>query len=381
MYEIERLCADDYDELLAFLNRVFGYQTENGFDRFLPVMWRRDDAHMGKHFAIRDGTRIIAAIGVYPLRVHIGKTELCIATCGNVGTEEAYRGRNCMRELMGAAMAELDAIGADAARLGGQRQRYERYGFAPVGTLYTHRLNRKNAMTSPIPEITFREIRRKDTQALRFASALQEKKPFYVSRGSMEEVYDIMCAWNHRPYLALDATGEAIGVLSVSSDRTSVAEQYAVNTTAECDMLRAWATNMAPWELTCRAYPWDAAFSREIGGICENVTVTPATQCRIMHPGKLANALLAMEGEAAMPDGHFTLELSGQCCLRFENGTCTEAPVGSFSPDLTLDPLTGARFLFGCAQPDTVCGLPRDKERWIRSVFPLPFGWNGQDRV
>ncbi len=384
MYQVERLCVSDYDELLAFLNRVFGYRSDNGFDCVLPCMWRRDDTHMRKHLAIRDGVGgdIIAALGVYPLTVHIGDKTLCIATCGNVGTEAAYRGRGCMRTLMEAAMAELDEIGADAARLGGQRQRYARYGFAPVGTLHTFDLTQKNIAGREDPGISFRPILRGDTAALSFVRTLQQGKPFYVDRVDDASLYDVLCAWYHTPYLALDRDGRMLGVLSASSDKTKIAEQYAPDAKTEYDMLCAWLVRNGIWSLSCHAYPWDAASIRLLGSTAEHHTVSHATQCRVLHWDALITALLGLRGAETVQTGEFVLEITGYGGLCFTGGSCVRCD--DRTPDLTLDALTAARLLFGYETPAEVCEtdiLPPQKAMWLRSVLPLPFGWCGQDRV
>lgn len=379
MWNVERLRAEDYDELLDFLNRAFGHGAENSFDKILPVMWRRDEEHMGKHLAIRDGGKIVAALGVYPLRVRVAGQELLFATCGNVGTDAAYRGRGCMKALMEAAMEELDRIGADAVRLGGQRQRYERYGFVPVGIKRIYELNQKNVADKVIPQVSFRPIARTDAEALAFAAKLQRAKPFYVERGDADSFYDIMCAWNNRPFLAVDGEGKNIGVLSVSPDNTEIAEQYAVDAKAEYAILQSWMMQNSLWSVSCTAQPWDRDFIRLIGADCESMKQTFVTQCKIIHWNKICNALLGLYKDAEIPSGSFTLEIKDSCFLRFEGRSCRA--VDSAIPDLSLDDSHAARFLFGYEQPGAVCALPPQKAAWIRAVFPLPFGWNGQDRV
>lgn len=144
MYNIERLRASDYDELLDLLNRAFGFPDQDGFERKLPAMWRRDEESMSKHLAIRSDGAIRSVVGVYPLEVHIAGHKFLFATCGNVCTDTAFRNRGFMNELMTAATDELKAMGAVAARLGGQRQRYERFGFETVGTTVSRTLSIKN---------------------------------------------------------------------------------------------------------------------------------------------------------------------------------------------------------------------------------------------
>ena len=49
--------------------------------------------------------------------------------------------------------------------------------------------------------------------------------------------------------------------------------------------------------------------------------------------------------------------------------------------DDTLDALTAARMLFGMMPPDLCAPLSENTARLLSSWLPLPFSWNGQDRV
>lgn len=74
--EIRKLKADDYDELLSLLNTAF---QRNDFDRLLPKMWQRDDEYMGKHFGLFEDSKLLATVGIYPFKVHIGDKVLNFA--------------------------------------------------------------------------------------------------------------------------------------------------------------------------------------------------------------------------------------------------------------------------------------------------------------
>ncbi len=376
MYNIERLCARDHDELLAFFNDGFGYPHDEGFDKLLPVMWRRDDLHMGHHLAIRESGKIIAALGVYPLTVHIAGKELLFATCGNVATAKEHRGKNCMRELMFAAMDELDRIGADVARLGGQRQRYERYGFEIVGTKRTYTLTQKNLAEKPRPALDFVPVERTDAAVLDFTRVLQTSEPFYVDRGGREDLYDILCAWKNQPYLAKKADGTPVGVLSVSADHKTVAEVYASSAEEKYEILQAWMWTRGVYALTGSCLAWERELARLIGRDCENMTVSGATQCRIMNWEKLCDALMKLD--PSRTEDPFVLGIDGYDTLRFAGNSCEKT---DDTPDLVLDRLTAARFLLGWDDPVSVADVPPEKRCVVRARFPLCMGWNGQDRV
>lgn len=143
-YKIERLTANDYDELLNMLNTVFHKPADNTFDMFLPVMWERDDKHMSKHIAIKENGKISAVAGIYPLPAKVHGEDIVFSTIGNVATLPECGGRGMMTCLMTEALKEAKRMGIDVARLGGNRQRYNRFGFERAGVDYMFILEPKN---------------------------------------------------------------------------------------------------------------------------------------------------------------------------------------------------------------------------------------------
>lgn len=381
MYNIERLRASDYDELLDLLNRAFGFPDQDGFERKLPAMWRRDEESMSKHLAIRSDGAIRSVVGVYPLEVHIAGHKFLFATCGNVCTDAAFRNRGFMNELMTAAADELKAMGAVAARLGGQRQRYERFGFETVGTTVSRTLSIKNheqGRNSPYvrPRLVFSDIGREDADMLAFAARLQRSEPMYVERGNTRRFYDVMAAWKNVPKLASLPDGTPVGVLSVSPK--GIAEQYALTPELKYEMIVSWLYANSCGVVSFVSPGWDHEFNRLADRDCEEPVITGSTQCKILDRERFSNALLDLKyPDGDMPEGDLTVEINGERLL-FTGGHCTKTDL---RPDLTLNELDAARFLFGCGQPENVCALPREKRDLIRSVFPLPMSWNGQDRV
>ena len=143
--KIEKLTASDFDGLLDTLNACFARGQEGyTFLDTLPAMWRHDDTAMGRHLAIRDGDRVAAVVGVYPLQTRVAGHDVLFATVGNVGTRPEYRNSGYMKALMTESMEELKRLGADVARLGGMRQRYNRYGFEKTGQNFCFTISAKN---------------------------------------------------------------------------------------------------------------------------------------------------------------------------------------------------------------------------------------------
>ena len=135
---IQRLKKENYDELINLFNTVFSRKNKRNtdFEKELPKMCVKDEEHMQKHIGVFEDGKLCAALGIYPLPTFIGDEALMFSTVGNVATHPDYEGRGYMNNLMLVAMDGLKDINADASRLGGNRQRYNRFGYEYGGAIY-----------------------------------------------------------------------------------------------------------------------------------------------------------------------------------------------------------------------------------------------------
>ncbi len=132
-FEMRRATVADRPELIEMLNSVFtGAQTRrHDFGRSHPYLFH--DARMRDHTIAIDGGRIIGCVGSYPFTMRIGGVDFRAAGIGQVATVPETRGRGVMSALLKAVCADLDGGEFDLAWLGGDRQRYGRYGWACGG--------------------------------------------------------------------------------------------------------------------------------------------------------------------------------------------------------------------------------------------------------
>lgn len=375
--ELRRLQAKDYDELIRLLNVVFtrqnGFQMD--FEKQLPKMCVRDDDHMGMHLGIFEDGKLVACVGVYPLDTVVAGEKLRFSTMGNVATHWDYTGRGYMTKLLDAAQQELEAIGADASRLGGNRQRYGRYGFESCGQV-AQLTFRKDTLSKRFPNagaITFTEIRKEDTTALTFCTELYNQNAIAVTR-QPTVCYPVLTAWEHIPYLCL-SNGKPVGYLSAIGG--NIAEIFAVDTQSFLDILCAWQQTKNT-DLTVTLQPHMVEKLQILSAISDAMQIRSPSHFQIRNWEKVVSAFLKLKASYChLPDGELILEIEGYDTIRIfvENGK-TGCERTEKAPQLTLDRMQAARFLFGPLEP----GYTVSAEQ-IPAWFPLPLSWNGQDRV
>ncbi len=389
--KIRRLCAGDYDELLEMLNYTFGTHYGRGMD-FLneqPNMWVRDDEHLGKHLAVFDGGRLASVVGIYPLPAVIDGTEVLFATTGNVATHPDFTGRGYFTELFTRIMSELDVIDADAARLGGARQRYARFGYEPCGTLHKFMINertRKSLQKEPTG-IAFKAVDEDSIKELEYINELSQKSLMYVKRtcdNGYRNVFLNLCSKHARPYVAMK-NGEFVGYLSAYADNQFVgrstngrnlAEMRAESPEIFRDMAFAWQERCG-MNVDVPIAPFMTEELKIFSSIAQSMTTVTPSHFKFRKFERVADALMRVESKTVdLPEGEFAIEISdyGRICL-YNKGGRAGCEKTNIEPLITLNRNDAQRLLFGPHSPEAVCDLP-----WIaRAFLPLPLTWNTND--
>lgn len=381
MFKVERLNENDYAEVLYVLNASFDTVDPGAdFEKKLPIMWTREHDYMSKHFGVREDGKIVALLGVYPLPVRVGGQELLFATVGNVATLPEARGKGYMKMLMDEALKEVGRLGIDCARLGGLRSRYNRFGFDHAGVSYTFHLTKRNVAENPPKQaFTFRLIGRDDTEGIAHARSFQQRSGMYALRKTHTDFYMSTRAWEHQPYLALNAEGKPVGYLAVSADNTKVAEQGVAEGVSVVDMLGAWLNETGVNDVSFKLPPYDAEYVRDAFRCCESWNMGAPSMFWVIHWDRVVEALMNLSlSVKALPEGTASVGIEGWGTLEMtvKDGKAyarhTDAPA-----QLTLPHRTATQMLFGPLNPGCMAQLPALLSAWL----PLPLSWNGQDRV
>lgn len=390
--EFRRLNVNDYDALLELLNLTFAnkYKRECDFLHAQPKMWVRDDEHMNKHFGIFEDGRLVSVTGIYPLPAKIADTDCLFCTTGNVATHPDYEGRGYFSKTFSAVMEEAEKIGADAARLGGARQRYARFGFEPCGALYKFTINSENRKKCKVDctNFEFYELTLENTEELKYINELSEKFPMYVARSDEEGFRDVFLALsskNASPYI-IKHCGRFVGYLSAAADGVHVGASHNGRHVLEirtespeitCAALLAWQERVGG-EVDVGLAPYMTEEIKRLIHISEYYTVASPSRFKFFRYERIADALLRVKAQyTAFPEGEAVISIKDYGELRFYNkdGVCGCERCDGASADVTVEKRDAATLIFGPAHPSVICDVPA-----ILSAFlPLPLSWETND--
>lgn len=288
--------AREKDEIVEFIDYVFSKaHRPHDFASLLPKLYGVNGDGAAHHFVVREEGKLAATVLAYPVPIRIGAKTLMTLGVGSVSTHPRARGRGYMRLLMDAVDARAKETGAAFAVLGGQRQRYQYFGFDHGGYQLHGELTPDNARhalgtlsTADLDAVPM-------TQAhVPQAVALLERQACFCAR-SREACLDILRSWNNEPF-ALLRGGAPIGFGSLRRNASSchIAELLLED---EADFAAAMKLLSARYgALTVCAAPWEKQRARWLASVCEEVAVQSNHMFKLYQKEALEAACARLDG-------------------------------------------------------------------------------------
>jgi predicted N-acetyltransferase YhbS len=381
--DIVRLGAADFEEAVDFLNLVFGTHGPHDFELLLPKLYRRDDECMGWNRAVKEGGRIRAIVGLFPLSWQVGDTQLKMGGIGGVSSHPRCRGAGYMKALMLDCVDTMRREGQHLSWLGGQRQRYGYFGYERCGVGLEYRVSKTNLrhIGAQPGTLRFVPIEEGDKAELARAKELYDARPSRATREG-HDFWQICRSWQDRPHAAVDEDGDMVGYVVANSSGDHLSEVCAVDAAEAATMVRAWVGDTKAGSVVVDVPAWDLGLGRALDVFAEGAQAKTSGNWQIFDWCAVLEALLLLKGRTApLADGEAVLEIQGYGRLRLVvrqgEGRCerTDAAAG-----LSCDALTAHRLLFGPLSPAQVVELPRAV--WALEAWcPLPLSWARPDGV
>lgn len=392
----ERAGMEDFEELVDLANYVFSHSGGRvDFPSLLPKLYNPAYRTASHHVVAREDGRIRAIVGAFPIPVSVAGEPLLACGIGTVSVHPYRRGSGYMKTLMGMAHRHMREAGADFGCLGGQRQRYQYFGYDRCGQVIHFEVNRANIRhaygTDRMPAATFRLLVPEDA-CLQACMRLFSERPMHAMR-EPERFFDILRSWDSQAWAVTD--GEVfLGYLVASKTGEEIHELVLVKPELAADVVAAWLNSQGAGQVSVMLAPFDREGVLALSRLAETMRVEAADNMAVFRFDTTVNAFFKLRASYdALPEGALVMAVEGHPAFRMEvsdgvaRAAQTDAPANltlSYTDALALlfSPLGGV-----CASAlETGAGIGPagfgERERaLIRAWLPLPLYFDKADNV
>ena len=366
---------EEFLDCIDLGNTVFSQSSRpHNFSRMIPKVYAeyKNNAFIHKVAVSEDG-RLRAQIACLPQTLSICGYPLRAGFIGTVSVHPRARGEGHMKALMNAWLEEMRET-CDLSVLGGQRQRYEYFGYTHGGQQMVYTVNSANirhalrdADASPFSFSPLEET----PGAMDLALSLHNARIARVDR-SADLFADILHTFGEQP-LSVCKNGKPVGYLLLSEDGRAILELALSQWEDFEPILKAYMQSTGTQELTIPTPVWDTELNRRLGAFAESCRLEQNEMFRIFQFANVLEAYLTLKLRTeGLTPGVFSAVLNGQpVTVRVdETGLSVERSALPGAPELTL------------REAQELLLTPHG--RWLpvqapTGWFPLPIFWYAAD--
>ncbi len=363
--KIRTLRVEEFEDFMRYVERAFGHSV-NFFRGFGPHIYEPIPEVCAWGYVIEENGKIVSHVGVYPIEVVTAGVPLTLGGIGAVSTAEDARGKGYMTQLLYHAIDEMRAKGYPASWLGGDRQRYNTFGWEVASTVYRLSFSRRSLGRAEVARIPVEEVLPWDAKD--HIARLMTLPPCHVRRPRLEALLrrrDLRVWINKDGYAMADGQERdhvrIIEIVSASGKETEMIHS-----------IIAWvhgdqaAVEMSPWdeERVARMMPYTNYWSTGYSGMYRINDLTALLQAALPVLQRRAVCLRDFAVAIGMREHDRTLVTTVAVqdgMVQIEAGQNAESYV-------ELTPITAARLFFGGPAVPEAPHLPPG----LLALLPVP---------
>jgi predicted N-acetyltransferase YhbS len=377
-YTISKGTPEDYEDIIDFGNYVFGVD----FPSLLPKLYANHKETAQHHHIVKEGHRIKAVVGSFPLELKVFDNYLKIRGIGTVSVHKYSRHSGYMKLLMNNAVKEMEDEGCDLAILGGQRQRYEYWGFTPSGINLNLNFNSSNIKHAKI-DITdsygFIRYNEKIATDLDKAVKLHDSQIVHAKR-EKDNFIDISSSWDNN-VLFIYKNEEFSGYICSSNNHENISEIVLTNPDdiekVIISYMKYFNLNNTNVVLYLHRYKEFMKLSR----LCERYSINSTANVYIINYANVIKSFMVLKNNLTpLEEGMLILNVEGRGKYKIEvkAGIITVEET-DMPQDISLSHLDATALLF--SHSSFINSAYNFSNPLVKSWFPLPLFYPGQDNV
>lgn len=368
---------EDYEDIIDFANYVFNVD----FPSLLPKLYTGHKETSQYHYIVKENNKIKAMVGSFPLGLQVGEDYLKVKGIGTVSVHRYSRGSGYMKSLMDKAVEEMKAEGCDFAVLGGQRQRYEYWGFTPCGINLNLNFNSSNIKHYKANiEDSYKFIEYNETMKIDLEKALDLYNLQVVhGKRAIDNFIEICSSWNNK-VLFVYKSDEFMGYMCTSQNGESISEILLINPEEIDKVIVSYMRGFSLKNTSVVLYMHRAKEFMKLASFCEEYSINNSANIYVINYLKVIKAFMDLKNRLSpLSEGVLVIEVeeNGRYKLEVKNGVVsveeTDMPY-----DLALSHLEASSLLFSHS---SFVGLACAENPLMKSWFPLPLFYPSLDNV
>ena len=370
-YRIAR--PEEEARLVDFINMVFSMaHCPHDFKTLEPKMYGAPGFAQHHFVAVENGL-IRGVVGLMPMTLRVGEKRLKLGYIGSVSAHPYDKGAGHMKHCMALALDAARERGYDLLVLGGQRQRYQYFGFEQGGMSLRFAVNQRNIRHAlghiDETQVTLRPVTDPADPALEKLYALSQRQPLACDR-PREKFW----AWMHGGVARLIAVEDGQGTVTgyIHARENRMLELGLEDEALLLPVVKAFAR---PYdEIVVCAQDYQRHRIRLLRGIAENSAVHDSTMLQPLHWATVIEALLQFKaGYQALPAGKRVIAIGEEVlAIEVADGRVSVGPTAA-PADLLCAPLEAISRLFFPSE------ALLEEDPLLRAWLPLPLDLPGAD--
>jgi len=382
---------EDYEDVIDFGNYVFSNaHMPHNFPILLPKLCKREYFMDSIHYLAREGGKIKAAVGAYPVKMEFsGGVSLTGRGIGMVSVHPYSRSKGYMKDLMNQALSDMRKDGVIFSCLGGQRQRYEYFGYVRTGINTSFTCTETNVRHTLGADwktnYTLKTAGPGDAAILENIRAMHEAKPFRYER-LRDRFYDILNTWNAK-ILAVEEDGKFCGYIIYKAQgadhdisEINLADYSRLPELIGLFLKNGKAVGMKA-SVQVSVHPHEIAKFTAFNRFAEKYSQSSAYHFLIFDYLRFVQPFMTLKQmDYSLADGSFVLQIEGgkRFKLAVQGGAASISET-SDRADLSLNDLDAQVFLFSPLASGVFPAVR--KSVFLQSLLPLPLSYENADCI
>lgn len=342
----------DEEDILDLCNYVFSHSSRpHDFQKMLPKIYMKPNFAPLHALAWEEG-RLRGVAGVLPLDLRLGGSHgLQVGYVGQVAVHPYWRGHGYMKELMRMQEERCRSQGLDLMALGGQRQRYNHFGFENAGANLSFEINQSNLRYLATPPgalgLRLTPLAQAGQKAVDTAYAMHAGQAMAVRR-AREDFVSILSSWDALGYAVMQGD-HCLGYVYGQRD---IYEWALEDAALLAEVLHAWFILRGLPGANVHVPGHDEQRLRAAAAIAQGFRITSSCMVYVLNWPKVLTELLDFKRRHwPLQEGETVLEIQGQgrYLLRVDSAASAVLPTAR-SAQMVLSPLAAQSLLLSPAE-------------------------------